>query len=223
MSVHHVKVPITPATYQRLHHLAQQLQQGERQSLSKPVGEVFTTLCCEVLDQVFGVLIRTYAHEPALKTTGESEKIIEQIQGYLNKYMPMSMALFGNERLQPVVAYIIGRFANDGTQPYLQYPIDQRLMALTQQHYQQLMNGDSSVTGALFQDLVKVIDEGITALIRQPKAMLKFNLVMNKTLDGVIHIVTNLGYKRIEKVAKEVPFPFAQQYAKHLYGFIHSS
>ena len=43
----------------------------------------------------------------------------------------------------------------------------------------------SSVEEA-FQTLIQIVDLGVTSLVREPKKRLKFNLVVDKTLNGVI-------------------------------------
>ncbi len=48
----------------------------------------------------------------------------------------------------------------------------------------------------------QVVDAGVTHLVREPKKMLKFNMVVDKTLTGVINLTTQLGYKRFDKLGK---------------------
>ncbi len=52
------------------------------------------------------------------------------------------------------------------------------------------------------------------------KKLLKFNFVVDKTLTGVIHLTTQLGYKRIEKVSTQFAFIHAQKTLMHFFSFL---
>jgi hypothetical protein len=61
---------------------------------------------------------------------------------------------------------------------------------------------------------------GVTALIREPKKMLKFNLVVDKTLNGVINMTTHMGYKRLEKLGGQLNQATANDYIEHFMTFL---
>lgn len=60
----------------------------------------------------------------------------------------------------------------------------------------------------------------MTCLIREPKHLLKFNLVVDKTLNGVIHMTTHLGYKRLEKLGTQIDLDMANDYIEHFLAFL---
>ncbi|KAA8731884.1 hypothetical protein F4V57_11610 [Acinetobacter qingfengensis] len=221
MSAHRVKLPVQAETYQSLLQITQALNAGEKNSLSKSLGEVLTKLTCEILDQVFADLIRAQAQLASSKSTGESQQVLDQISQQLQKYMPMSIGIFANERLKPVANYLLAQFDTENSeQAYLCYEVSDALVEQSKTHYQQLMQGDQHVIDGVFTDLVQIIDQGVSALIRAPKAMLKFNLVLDKTLNSVINVTTNIGYKRIGKIGKSLQLTQAQDYAKHFNHFL---
>ncbi|OUY08385.1 hypothetical protein [Acinetobacter populi] len=220
MAIRFVKIPVNQDTYQKLQQITQALNRGEKTPLAKPLGEVFTELTCEVLDQAFGALAKSQENTDDVQAQ-ETAKVLGQIDTHLQKYMPWSISLFSNIRLQPVANYILDQFdCDDPQQIYLQYALSPTLASRVQQNYERLMQNDSLAVVPVFDDLIEVIDTGVTAHIRTPKTILKFNYVVDKTLTRIINLVTNLGYKRIEKVARHLSLSQAQQYARHFNGFI---
>jgi hypothetical protein len=222
MSIHRVKIPVQTKTYQDLVRVSQQLAAGTEQNLSKVLGEVLSQLSCEVLDQVFAALIRTQADKGLhTQSSGESQQVLTQIIQQLQKYMPKSLGMLNNQRVQPVAQYILAQFDVSGAQQIcLCYEVTDDSIQQAKIRYQRLMHGDEQAIAEVFADVVQIIDQGVTALIREPKAMLKFNALMDKTLNGLILLMTNLGYKRIEKIGTSVELSQAQDYAKHFNLFM---
>ena len=68
--------------------------------------------------------------------------------------------------------------------------------------------------------LTDVIDVGVTHLIREPKKCLKFNFVVDKTLNGVINMTTHLGYKRLEKLGTQLDQDVASKYVDYFLNFM---
>lgn len=50
--------------------------------------------------------------------------------------------------------------------------------------------------------------------------MLKFNVVVDKTLNGVINLTTQLGYKRIDKIASHFDIDASRTYFHYFMGFL---
>lgn len=224
---HVVKMPITQATYQQLVEINAQLDQNHTSSVAKSLAANFTQLTREVLHQAFGAMVERQIAENADNTQArDTQKILQQIDQQIEKYMPWSISLLGNDRLKPVARYILNHMEEgvDGGQTgyAVFYPIDDALNARVQQHFVALKNGDEQVKPKVFADLVDVIDSGVTTLIREPKNLLKFNFVVSKTLDGVTAMITSLGYKRIEKIGQYLSLEQAQDYADHFHAFLKS-
>lgn len=63
-------------TYARFAHIRTQLLQGSKESQANALGAVLSEIACEVIEQVFMVLLQDNQHH---SLTGESEKVIQQI------------------------------------------------------------------------------------------------------------------------------------------------
>lgn len=210
-----VALKLKPETYQKFQQLHQQFNAGETESLAKPLGAVLTEISCEVIEQLFGEMSRS---KHALDH--ESEKTIQQVTDTMQKYMPWSVSFFGNERLTPMVNYLAEMMEQQAGQAVLTYPVDSILIKETLGNIEQIKQGNSAYIDPAFKGFVQIIDQGVSCLIRDPKKMLKFNLVVDKTLNGVIQLTTQLGYKRLEKMGKQFDLESAEIYLNHFLGFL---
>ncbi|MDM1757356.1 MULTISPECIES: hypothetical protein [Acinetobacter] len=223
-----INLAIETSTYQALQNVTERLNQGDKENLSKQLGTIFTDMSCQVLDQVFGRLIEEKRGKnldaKAQKSLKEAEQIFEQIESALRKYMPWSISFFGNDRLKPVANHILQKFdPSNSEQIYMYYMLDRHLGEQASQNIQQVLDGNLQALPATLKNLIKIIDLGISEFIRDPKTLLKFNFVVDKTLNGVINMITSTGYKRLEKVGDEYKTgdaEKAQHYAKHFNSFL---
>ena len=204
-------------TYARFAHIRAQLLQGSKESQANALGDVLSEMACEVIEQVFMVLLQENQHH---SQTGESEKVIQQILEAIRKYMPWSVSFFGNDRLVPVVEYLSKTIQLEDEKVYMTYPIEQQLAQQVKSSSQKLAGGDRHETVNALKLLTDVIDVGVTHLIREPKKCLKFNFVVDKTLNGVINMTTHLGYKRLEKLGTQLDQQVAVIYVDYFLKFM---
>lgn len=204
-------------TYARFAHIRAQLLQGNKESQANALGNVLSEMACEVIEQVFMVLLQENQH---YSQTGESEKVIQQILEAIRKYMPWSVSFFGNERLVPLVEYLSKTIQLEDEKVYMTYPIEQQLAQQVKSSSQKLAGGDRHETVNALKLLTDVIDVGVTHLIREPKKCLKFNFVVDKTLNGVINMTTHLGYKRLEKLGTQLDEQVAVIYVDYFLKFM---
>ena len=204
-------------TYARFAHIRAQLLQGNKESQATALGNVLSEMACEVIEQVFMVLLQENQHH---SQTGESEKVIQQILEAIRKYMPWSVSFFGNDRLVPLVEYLSKTIQLEDEKVYMTYPIEQQLAQQVKTSSQKLAGGDRHETVNALKLLTDVIDVGVTHLIREPKKCLKFNFVVDKTLNGVINMTTHLGYKRLEKLGTQLDQQVAVVYVDYFLKFM---
>ena len=210
-----ISLKLTRETHQRFQQIHQQLNQGETQSLAKPLGEVLADISCEVVDQVFGEIAR-------LSTTAdrESEKMVQQILDTVRKYMPWSVSFFGNDRLIPMVNYLKDKAYEENGQNYISYSVDHVLVVELLECVEQLKNGNTHYVSPGLKAFTQMIDQGVTSLVREPKNILKFNVVVDKTLNGVIHLTTQMCYKRLEKLGTQYDSQMTYRYFDHFLRFL---
>ena len=210
-----ISLKLKPETHQRFAHIHQQLNAGESQNLAKPLGEVLADISCEVIDQVFGDLARL-----STSGDGESEKVIKQIVETMRKYMPWSVSFFSNDRLTPMVNYLDRMMYDAEGTHFLSYPVEKTLVNELLGCAEQMDKGNNQYVSPALKAFTQIVDQGVTSLIREPKKMLKFNVVVDKTLNGVISFTTQLGYKRFDKLGRIYDAQMMSQYFDHFLTFL---
>ena len=213
-----VQLNLQPVTYRRFLELKQLLHLGSESSLAQPVGENLADIACQIVEQVFGYLSEISAKQQQF----ESEHTVEQIIASIRKHLPWSMQLLNNERLQLLVNDLATMTSVEDGQTWLKYPIPVALAETFQAQCQNLTSDTNQIASA-FSSVIEIIDQGVTQLVREPKKQLKFNFVVDKSLAGVIGLTTQLGYKRLEKMGKQLTPEQAQDYLQHFLKFIQIS
>lgn len=220
-----VFLKISDSTYTQFASIREKLHAGVRESQSKVLGDVLSDLSCEIIEQVFSVLLKDEQDNSTMtqKQRYESEKVLQQILNTFRKYMPWSVSFFGNERLLPLVDYMTSLMKEREQEVYITYPITPQLVQQAQTLTEQIREGNMQSIEKAFQTLIQIVDLGVTSLVREPKKRLKFNLVVDKTLNGVINMTTHLGYKRLEKLGTQVDQTTATHYINHFLAFMHQA
>ncbi|EPK3035943.1 hypothetical protein JIM57_001513 [Acinetobacter baumannii] len=220
-----VFLKISDSTYTQFASIREKLHAGVKESQSKVLGDVLSDLSCEIIEQVFSVLLKDEQDNSTMteKQRHESEKVLQQILDTFRKYMPWSVSFFGNERLLPLVDYMTSLMKEREQDVYITYPITPQLVQQAQTLTEQIREGNMQSVEKAFQTLIQIVDLGVTSLVREPKKRLKFNLVVDKTLNGVINMTTHLGYKRLEKLGTQVDQTTATHYINHFLAFMHQA
>ncbi|EOG9656477.1 hypothetical protein ACW0KH_001128 [Acinetobacter baumannii] len=220
-----VFLKISDSTYTQFASIREKLHAGVKESQSKVLGDVLSDLSCEIIEQVFSVLLKDEQDNSTMteKQRYESEKVLQQILDTFRKYMPWSVSFFGNERLLPLVDYMTSLMKEREQEVYITYPITPQLVQQAQTLTEQIREGNMQSVEKAFQTLIQIVDLGVTSLVREPKKRLKFNLVVDKTLNGVINMTTHLGYKRLEKLGMQVDQTTATHYINHFLAFMHQA
>ncbi len=221
---YNVLLRVDEQTHQQFQSIADKLDSGTKIAQAKPLGELLANVAVEVIDQVFGELLRKQTaqvtDEHGRQLAHDSEKVITQVLDTIKKYMPWSISFFGNERLTPLVHYFQSVvYEKDGVH-YLKYHVDNILIEETFGCIDQIRSGHFQYIPPAFKALTKIVDKGVTALIREPKKILKFNMIVDKTLNGVINLSTQLGYKRLEKLGTQIDPNTANNYIDHFLLFL---
>lgn len=219
-----VYLKVDVATYQRFSSLQQQFNAGTKTKLAHELGDVLADVAIQVIQQVFIDLLeqqkKRLSRPEGLKIAQDSEKVIEHVLGAFRKYLPWAVAFFGNERLQPMVNYFSNMIVYENDEIFIRYVVDDCLITKSLALVERVLDGDAQAIPPSFKCLTKIIDQGVEQFIRTPKAMLRFNFVVDKTLNGVIQVSTSMGYKRLEGLGHEVQLESAPHYVHHFLKFL---
>lgn len=210
-----VELKLKPETYQQFQNIHTKLNNNDREPQSKYLGDNISNIACELIDQAFGSLVNQSSSKD-----GDSEKVLKQVKDAITKYMPWSVSFFGNDRLLPMVNHVNGLMKRKNDQGYITYPADKVVVEEILGCAEQLKQGNTAYVKPGLKAFTQVVDQGVTSLIREPKKLLKFNMVVNKTLDGVISLTTQLGYKRFDKLSSIYDAQTIGKYFDHFVAFL---
>lgn len=210
-----ISLKLKPETHQRFQDIHRKLNAGERTDQAKPLGENLADITCEIIDQVFGTISKISTSQDQ-----ESDKVIQQILDTTRKYMPWSVSFFGNERLTPMVNYLQNMTYEKDGHYFIAYSVDKNLISELMGNVDQIKAGNGQYVSPALKIFTQVVDQGVTRLIREPKKMLKFNMVVDKTLNGVISLTTQLGYKRFDKWGSMYDAQTISQFFDHFLVFL---
>lgn len=210
-----VALKLKPETYQQFKNIHAKLNNNEPEAQSKLLGDNISNIACELIDQAFGNLVNQ-----SNSKDGDSAKVLKQVKETITKYMPWSVSFFGNDRLLPMVNHVNGLIKKEGEQGYITYPVNKVIVNELLGCAEQLRQGNSAYVAPGLKAFTQVVDQGVTSLIREPKKLLKFNMVVNKTLDGVIGLTTQIGYKRFEKLSSIHEAEKIGKYFEHFVAFL---
>ena len=210
-----VELKLKTETYQQFKNIHTKLNNNDREPQSKYLGDNISNIACELIDQAFGSLVNQSSSKD-----GDSEKVLKQVKDAITKYMPWSVSFFGNDRLLPMVNHVNGLMKRKGEQGYITYPVDKVVVEELLGCAEQLKQGNTAYVKPGLKAFTQVVDQGVTSLIREPKKLLKFNMVVNKTLDGVISLTTQLGYKRFDKLSSIYDAQTIGKYFDHFVAFL---
>ncbi|MHA3058090.1 hypothetical protein ACX1NT_09260 [Acinetobacter sp. ANC 5584] len=219
-----VSLQVNPQSYAQFLALQQQLNAATKQKLAHELGQLLADVAVQIIQQVFVDLLVQQKQRVQLpeghQIAQESEKVVQHVLDALQKYLPWSVALLSNARLARIVNYFAELITVQQEQVFLRYPVSEALVEQTLKLVQQIQAGEASQISPAFHALTDIIDQGVTHLIRTPKAMLDFNFVVDKTLNGVIQMTTHMGYKRLQGLGKEVDLHVAPYYIDHFLKFL---
>lgn len=221
---HAVYLAIDTATYDKFKYVEAQLNEGSKDKLAHELGEVLADASVQVIEQVFIQLLERQKarslQADRQQMAKDSEKVIDHVLAACKKYLPWSIALISNERLVPLVEYFSQLIVHQEEQVFIRYAVDDVLVDEAFTKIDEVRDGQAASIPDAFICLNKIIDAGVDQLVRTPKTLLKFNFVVNKTLNGAIQVSTNMAYKRLAALGKEVHIESAPHYIDHFLSFL---
>ena len=210
-----ISLRLQQETYMQYQSIFHKLNEGHREPQSKLLGDNLSKIACEIIDQAFGSLVKN-----AQTKDQDSAKVLKQVQDAILKYMPWSVSFFSNERLLPLVNHVKTLMYEQNGNYYISYPAQRPLIDELLGCAAQMRRDRNEYVVPGLKAFTKVVDQGVTSLIREPKKLLKFNMVVDKTLNGVISLTTGLGYKRFENLSKIYDAQTIVAYLDHFLVFL---
>lgn len=225
MQRHVVVLPLNDGFKQEVEQLLAVLKTGAQQSQSAKAGQLLTAIACQTIDGVFKVMMERFLQVEGLPEDKkakihESIASIEEVKSIIHKYMGWAISKFSNERILPVINYFYQSVDNRDGHSYLVVSLSETVAQRATHSLQDLrLKRVNDMTPAI-ECLIEVTDIVVDKLIRHPMHLLKFNIVVEKTLNGVIKMTTSMAYKNLLKLGRSLDPLLYDTAANHLQQFL---
>lgn len=219
---------VTPTLPDEVSALSARLQARIKESQAATAGRLITEASCDLVDAFFGNIIRDMlAQSPDDHDLKEAHAVIEEVKSKLRHYLGWITGFFSNERLAPVVAHYASLLTHlpdaDGVpRAHLAFSISPALAADSQASLAALHDPATTDIRPGVEVLIRVIEEALVPLVHIPKQRMKFNFLVDKTLDGVIAVTNALVFRSFRKLGVKLPKPLFPLVADHLGSFLHA-
>ena len=207
-----------------LAYLVAQAEKGLSEADKKLSVAMLTEVYCGLLDTCFGELLKQVNEKHKIKTLAEAQSIIEEIQSKARHYMGWISGFLATEKVVKVIHHfdslVVKPEAGSDQSHFLKLPISAVLGQKAAINLTNLINGSSTDIKQGIEILIEATDAAIGHVVEDPKRIMKFNLVVDKTLGGVIVLLKGIGYKIIRKLGEQLPQDTYAMVATHLGSFV---
>lgn len=179
---------------------------------------------CDLLDHCLIDLLRDIQRTHPSPAMDDALRATDDVKAKIHHYLGWVAGFLSSERLVPVIGHFNGLvheldlhghhrhftafaistgLADDGT----------RVLAI-------LREGRTSNLDEGMELLIATIEEALQPLVLQPKQLMRFNFVVDKTLDGVIALVLTLFRRTLRRLGPQLPQELHPRVALHLERFL---
>ena len=214
----------TPELQSQVFQLHQALQAGVRDDQSKLATRLIQDAAHELITTFYSELITNLQHAGDVPAYRDGASMVSEIADKLTHYLGWASAFFSNERIKPAVSHyhamMLQRPMQGSMQPVIAFAIPEALAKRLEQLLVPLSQGQATSAHEGIEALIEVIDLALHALLIKPKQLMKFNFVVDKTLNGVISVTLALSNRSLRKLGQFLPRPMFIPVADHLESFL---
>lgn len=220
----YIAVPLRPHIADGLATLTARARSRLGDSDKQLGAQLLADAYCDVLDHVFFELLHEVNRSHPLPLITEALATGDEIKAKIHSSLGWVIGFFSSERIVPVINHFNemthAADRDDERQHFTVFPISPRLAADSQRVLGQLADGSAKDLSEGVELLIEVTDAALELLVFQPKRLMKFNFVVNKTLDGVISLLHSLFKRMLRKLGAQVPRDAYPKVAAHLGRFL---
>lgn len=188
--------------------------------------DLLIEVTCDLMDNCFGDIFAELSLLNPSKELDDASAVIERLQTKARHYIHWLGAYLSNSRLPPVIAHynllLHSVDLGQGVKSYMAFSISPEFALELKEALVNLENGVIKDMDEMVDLLARVFNETMVPLLIKPKDLMKFNFVVNKTLDGVIGIAKMLNKHMLHKLAPSIPTNQYSVIARHLSQFLYT-
>jgi len=219
-----IATPLRSHIAEGLDLLTEQSRKKLTESDKKLGAQLLADAYCDMLDNcLFDLLREVHRNHPS----SELKEALDSADGVKEKIhscLSWVVGFFSSERLAPVIAHFNELARELDLHEQRQFFIAFNLKSEIASDASRVLDSlsDSTARNAVegVELLLQVIEDALEPLVHKPKQLMKFNFVVNKTLDGVISLVMTLIRRTLRKLAPQLPRQAFPLVALHLGRFL---
>ncbi|MGH8491598.1 MAG: hypothetical protein ACRERR_00605 [Moraxellaceae bacterium] len=220
-----VAAPLRPHIPVELAALTARARNGRLTEADKKTGALLLAdTLCDLLDFCFTDLMKELQREHPSRSIEMGLATSENIKEKIHHYLGWIVTFLSSERLVPVIEHynsLVHEMTLHGQpQTVVAFPISAALAAEASRVLGELRSGEAKNADEGMTLLIHAIEILLEPAILIPKDLMKFNFLVNKTLDGVISVVMALFKRELRKLGPQLPRTHYPQVAQHLERFL---
>ncbi|MES2918691.1 MAG: hypothetical protein V4729_08735 [Pseudomonadota bacterium] len=219
-----IAVPLRPHVADGLASLTARARTRLTDDDKKLGAQLLADAYCDVLDHVFfEMLYDINRHHPS-PVMGEAIATGNEIKEKIHSSLGWVVGFFSSERIIPVINHfnaMTHAMDREGSpEHFTAFGISDQLAASSQRVLGELADGSARSLDEGIELLIEVLEVALEQLVHEPKRLMKFNFVVNKTLDGVISLLLGLFKRMLRKIGHQVPRDMYPRVSTHLSRFL---
>lgn len=172
------------------------------QALSMGIAEIVNSLIRPAFDELISKSRHGESYQQALKLVDDIHQQIEGHVRWLGRFL-------SRERLVVVSAHYLTMFhypRNSGREhEFLVLALPSEVVQRAVQTIEHLRKNPAADRSQPVEFLLSIVDELLQPLVHEPKRLMHFNFLVDKTLSGIIALIRNLAFREIRQWAGRIP------------------
>ncbi len=215
--------PVIPARTRDIH---ERLKSGSRESQAVPAAETLGLAINTLVDAFLAQLLRELASAyPDHGLYQESLAVVEEVQGKVQHYLGWLTRFLSNERMTVVAAKYLDMIQplvpDQPQREFLAVAIEPALARHASRTIRALRSGESVDVRAGMEVLISIVDAVLVDFVYEPKRLMRFNMLVDKTLDGAIYMIKGLSFRQLRVLGQRLPVAHLPVFLDHLEHFFH--
>ncbi len=183
---------------------------------------LLTAVYDELIDTCFLQILNDLGGGKSVsKELSDAHRTIGEVKEKAQHYLLWMAGFISNKRLAPVIAHFYAMLHQDEDgQPVVVFPLSNDLGAEISRVVADLSDGHAENFNDASALIIRIFEESMIPLAIVPKNLMKFNFVVDKTLNGIISLVQILIKRMLHKLSPKIQSKNYPKIAAHLQTFL---
>lgn len=180
-----------------------------------------------ILDTVFTQLLDNIEHGygepgPHSRAIQAAQHTINDVKYKIDHYLVWVVKFLSNKRLVPAIAHYDSMVHQlPGTDLFFAgFSVPKELGQRAEQEIREMKAGSRTDASDGIELLIEFLEVSVDPVVRTPMELMRFNFVVTKTLNGVLHLALGHVKKMLRKLPQVLPPELLPLLAEHMENFL---